>query len=340
MGVSLQDDPLGTPHASACCCWCGSPLCTAEVETLRCWLCPQCWARQTQFRLSVGPKGKVVCTHVPLPSQVPIYEARVGYFLWGGRAGPGKSTGGRRWLYWRSVLIPGHEALLLRENWDQLQANHTIKMAQEVPALGGRWYEGNRLAVFGKGSDQSLIWCGHMADMEALGRYVGIEYDAILADEASLYPLNGEGAPVLAELSTRARKVGRSRPSEAHPTGEVMPGIFVPVTNPGGPSAPWLRDMFIEHTPDYDMFPNLRPGAKVVNGVVVPTGYQAEQWVYQSASLKDNPYMREDYASTVLAVLTGTRYKQLADGDWNAFAGAFFPMWDPAFHVRRTVWTS
>jgi hypothetical protein len=333
MAVSLQDAPLGSCHPVACCCWCGAALCTAEVETLRCWVCPRCWARQTQFRLWVsGKKGKgAICAHVPLPSQVPIYEARVGYFLWGGRAGPGKSTGGRRWLYWRSLLVPGHEALLLRENWDQLKANHTLKMAGEVEALGGRYYETDRLAVFGKGSDQSLIFCGHMADVEALGRYVGIEYDAIVADEASLYPVDGAGIPVLAELSTRARKVGRTR------AGVVMPGIFVAVTNPGGPTAPWLRDMFIDHTPEYDLFPYLRPG---VDARGQPTGYQADQWVYQAASLKDNPYMREDYAQTVLAVLSGTRYKQLAEGDWNAFAGAFFPMWDAAIHVRQAVWTS
>jgi phage terminase large subunit len=277
--------------------------------------------------LGLGKAGQY-CWHVPLPSQVQIYEAAQGYLLWGGRAGPGKSVGARRWLYWRSMQIPGHEALLLRENWDQLKANHTVKMAQEVPQLGGRWLEGDRLAVFGKGSDQSLIYCGHMAETDAVTRYLGIEYGAIVADEASLYPVDFDGVPVLVELSTRARKTSTDR------DGKRVEAVFVPVTNPGGPSAAWLRDMFIDHTPDFEKYPNLRPGYE--DGVQV-SGYRPDQWVYIAASLQDNPYMREDYKATVLANLSGIRYKQLADGDWDAFVGQFFREWDESRHVRRAV---
>jgi hypothetical protein len=56
--------------------------------------------------------------------------------------------------------------------------------------------------------------------------------------------------------------------------------------------------------------------------------------------LRDNPYMRPDYAQTTLAVLSGTRYKQLAEGDWSAFAGQFFREWNERYHVRRTVFAA
>ena len=268
--------------------------------------------------------------HVPLPSQVPLYEAarEGGYVLWGGRAGPGKSTG-LRWLaYYRSLTVPGHIGLLLRENYDQLKANHTVKMAVEVPLLGGRWLEGDRMAVFGRGSEQSLIYCGHMADMEAVTRYLGIEYGLIGPDEASLYPVNSEGVTVLAELSTRARL------DFVDVRGEAVKGVFLPTTNPGGPSAQWLRDMFIDHTPDFETYPALRPEYDESGEQV--SGYRAGQWRYVAASLRDNPYMRTDYAQTNLAVLSGTRYKQLAEGDWNAFAGQFFGQWADSSHV----WTA
>jgi hypothetical protein len=340
MAVDLAADAIGTAHSRARCCWCQSSLVVGQVEQLRCWLCPQCWERQVRFGLFVTygaakarelglAKAGKYCWHVPLPSQVAIYETPSGNLLWGGRAGPGKSTGARRWLYWRSMQVPGHEALLLRENWDQLEANHTVKMAVEVPLLGGTWYEGKRLAVFGKGSDQSLIYCGHMAETDAVTRYQGIEYGAIVADEASLYPVDSEGVPVLAELSTRARKTSTDR------DGHRVEALFVPVTNPGGPSAQWLRDMFINHTPDFEKFPNLRPGYDADGRQV--SGYRPEQWMYIAASLQDNPYMREDYKSTVLANLSGIRYKQLADGDWDAFLGQFFRQWEAAWHVRRAV---
>jgi len=339
----LDTDPPGTPHAVATCAWCQRSLVIATVEQLRCWLCPACYPRQTAAALftivhtkaqatAIGVKKLgTYCWHVPLPSQVPLYEAanEGGYLLWGGRAGPGKSTG-LRWLaYHRSLNVPGHEALLLRENWDQLKANHTIKMAVEVPQLGGRWLEGDRLAVFGKGSDQSLIYCGHMAEMDAVSRYVGIEYGLIGPDEASLYPVDSEGVTVLAELSTRARKDYTDR------AGNPVKGVFLPTTNPGGPSAMWLKDNFIDHTPDYDTFPALRP-VYGEDGLQV-SGYRPDQWRYIAASLKDNPYMRADYAQTNLAVLSATRYKQLAEGDWYCFGGQFFKGWAEQFHVRRAV---
>jgi hypothetical protein len=331
--VRLLDDPVGTPHRAAKCCWCDGALVIAEVLGLRCWVCPKDYRRQLAQAL-MAKRGKTKkCYHVPLPSQVLIYEAGARYRLWGGRAGPGKSTGGRWWLYHRSLNVPGHEALLLRENWDQLKANHTIKMAVEVPMLGGRWLETDRMAIFGKGSDQSIIYCGHMAETDALQRYLGIEYGAILADEASRYPLDHEGIPVLSELSTRARKEYRDL------GGRYVDPVFLPVTNPGGPSAWWLKDMFIDHAPDFDKFPALRPEYDEATGEQVG-GYRHEQWVYIAASLRDNPYMRSDYAKTDLAVLSEIRYRQLAEGDWDAFEGQFFSEWYERYHVRHAALTA
>ena len=42
-----------------------------------------------------------------------------------------------------------------------------------------------------------------------------------------------------------------------------------------------------------------------------------------------------DLPDTDLAVLSGTRYRQLAEGDWNAFAGAFFQEWQVSVHVKE-----
>ncbi len=342
--VKLGTHPVGTPHPRAVCCWCASPLVIAEGADVRniaakladvglqrrFWACPLCWRRQLSHALMARQGKSRVIYHVPLPSQCAIYEARAPYLLWGGRAGPGKSTGTRWWLYHRSLSVPGHKALLLRENWDQLTANHTIDMDTELPLLGGRWVEKWKIAAFGSGADQSLIYCGHMAEADAVTRYTGIEYGAIVADEASLYPLNQLGVPVLAEVSTRARQEYVDR------EGRPVSGVFVTVTNPGGPSAPWLKEMFIDHNPDFDKFPALRPEVDDETGEQV-SGYRPADWAYVAASLKDNPYMRADYAQTQLAVLSEVRYRQLADGDWDAFEGMFFPEWLMALHVRRAV---
>lgn len=329
MTVDLATAALGTPHGTATCTWCHGPLVVNQVEQLRCWTCAAvaCVTRQVSFAVVVTydraqgatlgvPPGRY-CWRVPLPSQCQIYEQSFagGYYLWAGQAGPGKSVGIRDFLYWRCLVTPGHHALLLRENWDMLRDNHTLWMATEVPRLGGRWKEGDKLAVFGTGSDESVIHCGHMAEASAVTRIVGMEYGTIVPEEAGLYPLDpATGLSVLAELTRACRAVGRMR------DGTIVPPFFCPLTNPGGPSASWLKDMFIDHTPDYEKSPKLREV------------YDPARWVFQSASRHGNPYLDANYEAT-LALNSAVKYRQLAEGDWSAYVGAFFPEWREDAHV-------
>jgi len=320
--VDLQSSPIGTPHATAKCCWCGSPLVIGTVINLRCWLCPQDWRRQVAHAIIVKATGKdhakllgvtvgeSVCANVPLPSQVLFYECPAKNVLWGGQAGPGKSHGVRWWLYQRSLTVPKHESLLLRENWEQLEKTHLRKMAQELPWLGAKLVD--RTAVFPNGS---FIDCGHMADAASVSRYLSTEYGAIVPEEASLYPVDPDGSTPLAELSTRARKVYTDL------KGQPVRPRFMPVSNPGGPSAGWLLDMFVEHTPDFDRYPAL------------VKKYDQTQWVYLPARLDDNPYQDPEYEDT-LAVLSKWRYEQLRHGDWHVFSGQFFSKWAERIHVR------
>lgn len=320
--VTTLKDPLGTPHPVARCGWCDGPLVVGQVADRRCWLCPTDYPRQVACALLVTPKGGTQsCVDVPLPSQVRLDETAARYVLSGGRAGPGKSHGGRHWLYRRCLTVPSTEALLLRENYPQLDKTHLRRMEREVPVLGGRFFKNDRKAVFGTGSKESIIDCGHMDTAEAVGQYASTEYAAIVADEASLYPLDGDGVTPLAELSTRARLELPDR------EGRPVEGRFLAVTNPGGPSALWLREMFIERQPDFDKYPKLRED------------YNPEQWVYFPGNDRDNPYLPPTFHAS-LSVLSGTRYQQLAEGDWYAFAGQFFSEWRPEqdgrpWHVRR-----
>lgn len=339
VATGLLAQPIGTPHPTAVCLWCRAKLVVGEVCARRAWLCPFDWPRQVKHAIFVTPQdkkhaqlcgvpiGTKVCIDVPLPSQAEI-EERIDRFaieypgkrlnlLWGGMAGPGKSHGIRFFLYRRSMKTPKHEALLLRENWEQLEKTHIRKMKEELPLLGARLVD--RTAIFSNGS---YIDCGHMADEEAIGRYLSTGYGVIAPDEASLYPSGTDGVPVIAELSTRAR--------ESWPTltGQPSVPLFIPVTNPGGPSAHWLLDMFIDQEPDTDLFPALagtHPDGSPV--------YNTAHWQYQAARLDDNPYMREDYATTDLAVLSKWRYDQLRHGNWHVFQGQFFGQWREAIHV-------
>jgi hypothetical protein len=338
----LREDPLGTRHSVARCCWCAEPLAIGEYEYLRCWVCPTpaCWLRQEarallltaasaehagllRAFLKIDAKirvGDLVCLNVPLPSQVLFEDCPAKNVLWGGQAGPGKSHGVRWWLYKRSLLVPGHEALLTRENWEQLDKTHLRKMAAELPLFGAVLVD--KTARFRNGA---FIDCGHMADAEAVSRYLSTEYNAIVPEEATQTPVGADGITPLAELSTRARKVSRDV------NGAIVRPKFLPVSNPGGPSAAYLCDMFVDHAPDFDKFPKLRPVFDETTGEQVK-GYRAEQWAYIPARLDDNPYQDPEYEDT-LANLTSWRYEQLRNGDWHVASGQFFSEWVPSLHV-------
>lgn len=318
----LKDDPLGTPHQTATCSWCQAPLVIANAPGLRCWVCPTHFGRQNDFALYVVRGGKRTCLYMPLPSQVLFEECQAKNVLWGGQAGPGKSYGARWWLYKRSLAVPGHKGLILRENWEQLDKTHLRDMEAEQGLIGAKFSATARMMTFPNGS---IIDCGHMADPDSVLRYRSTEYGAIVPDEASLYPLDYDGLSPLGALSTRARKVYTD--IQGH---EVRPR-FMPVSNPGGPSAGWLRDMFVDHQPDYERYPNLRPKFNEAGEQV--KGYRPEKWAYIPAKLDDNPYQDPEYEDT-LSVLSHWQYEQLRHGDWHVFAGQFFDEWRESLHVR------
>lgn len=300
-------------HPTAKCCWTGHPLVQSEVAGLVCWLCPQpeCWQRQTALAIVVQLKGKErKCLFVPVPKQVDMWECPARNILWGGAAGPGKSTGVRWWLYRQCLTIPGYEALLLRENYKQLLQTHIRRMETESRLIGAELLKSDGVLKFPNGS---LIQCGHMEDADAVQNYLSTEYDAIVCDEGSQYPIGELGEVPLLELSTRARS---NKPLVRAAGGAK----FVVASNPGGPSSNALLQVFVDHEPDYEMYPALK-------AMYEPTNFQ-----YIPATLDDNPYIDPDYLTT-LALLPKWRYEQLRHGDWRVFSGQFFSQWRESHHV-------
>src|SRR3990167_7194934 len=253
MTVSLTESPIGTLHVKATCCWCGRPLAVGQVIQKRCWLCPADYMRQVSKALCVKPQSKghakllgvpvgtEVCLNVPLPSQALFEECAAKNILWGGQAGPGESHGVRWWLYKRSLTTPKHEALLTRENWEQLEKTHIRRMQEELPLIGAEM-----VGTEARFSNRAFIDCGHMADAKSVSRYLSTEYGTIAPDEASQTPVDSEGLTPLGELSTRARK------EFVDVNGQDVRPRFFPASNPGGPSAAGLCGMFIDPTPDLE----------------------------------------------------------------------------------------
>ena len=316
--------PAPIPHPTATCCWCHGPL----VKLADIYWCSQVECRTKQRTYGIGvevTKGKTKewqWLYVPTPKQVEMEAPRrpgpsngsAFNVLGGGQAGPGKSHGAR-WSMWRKALaLPGYSGLILRNLNTELERTHIPAFERETAifkkaGVAVEFLPSASRLKFGNGS---LIEFGHMADPT---RYLGAEYDDIVADEASTMNPGDETGPGLFDVAARARSTKQIILDAGGPW-------FRPVTNPGGPSSLMLRQLFIEHAPDYELLPRLRKS------------YDPAMWVFVEARLEDNPYLGPGYEDT-LAMLNDTRYRQLREGDWYAFAGKFFTQWRESIHVRQ-----
>lgn len=315
--------------SSARCCWCQGPL-AQVVSDPGIWWCltPECFRKQLKYGISREittwnrVDGQNIPTktwerlYIPTPKAASFAMSTAKFRLYGGAAGGGKSTEGRRRLYKKAIDIPGFEALILRESFPELERTHLRRMAEEVMWFGDQadFIESKRVMRFKNGS---LIECGHMDDERALQKYLSTEYDEIMADEGSRF-----NPDRLLELSTRARS---SKPRVLEAGGPW----FDVTSNPGGPAADMLRDLFILKDVDPAKYPVL--SGKDAKGVPF---YNPDEWEYIKATLDDNPYLDPAYERQ-LAVLQPWRYQQLRNGDWDAFAGAFFTNYTNASHMRE-----
>lgn len=319
--------------SKARCHWCGGKF----VRISGHFWCesPACRDRQVSCAIALQEieTGNWSYIYVPLPKQVDLDSAPVRYLLGGGAAGVSKSHMARHGLYRRCLAIPGFEALILRNTWDELDKHHLRLMEKEQAILQRHGIDAQffRTArefrfTFPDGT-QSIIEGGHMDNEKDVDKYLSRERDAIVCDEGIKFQPQH-----LLELSTRARSTkaaveafARTHVYRHFPPEKAIPGggaVFWVLTNPGGPSAQMLREFFIDHEPNWDLYPpELR------------TEYDPSQWGYVPGNLEDNPYLPESYEAD-LAVLQPWRFKQLRYNDWDVVAGQFFTDFDPRVHVQ------
>lgn len=295
--------------SKARCHWCGGKF--VRIEGSFWCSTAACRERQLAHSVSVTNGEQTRFLYVPLPRQVDFDACQARNLLGGGAAGSTKSHSARWSLYRRALSIPNYEGLILRKTWPELEKHHFRLMAREAKIFKDLGYDvnfsiTNREMTFPQGS---VIEGGHMENAEDVDKYLSRERDDIVCDEGSTF----QPRPLL-ELSTRARS---SKP-EVIAAGGARFRVF---TNPGGPSAPMLRDFFIDHEPNWEDFPE-----------ELKEMYAPEEWAYIPGQLEDNPYLPDTYERD-LAILSPWRFKQLRYNDWDVVAGTFFTEFDTKVHV-------
>lgn len=296
------DDNADTWQAIPLCCWCKAPLAQAQILGGTHWVCPAppCYTRQLKFGITVTRDGKQTLVYLPLPRQTEAHEAVASQLhrriLYGGAAGGGKSKF-LRWLAYSLCLSrKNFRVLLLRRTWPELEETHIRESIfdQELFGEGGggvmKVTPSNRVVDFPLTG--SYLKFGHCQDDKDMATFLSREYDLILFDELVTF----EEIQYLL-ISSRART---SRDDGWMP-------MVVAGTNPGGPGAGWVKEIFIDRSRDKKKYPNYKPA----------------DHHYIRALLDDNPYINASYIDFLMDLPPDMR-EAYRFGRWDIFPGQYF----------------
>lgn len=217
----------------------------------------------------------------------------IGY---GGARGGGKSAWSMMQLGADDCQrMPGLKCLLLRnaqrsarESLDDLRKKLMMSLPHQYAAYKG-------MITFPNGS---RILSGHFADERDIDAYLGIEYDVIVLEEATLI---GFGTYLMILTCCRS-----SNP-------EWRPRMYT-TTNPGGIGHGWYKRRFI--------VPYLEGKQKDTRFI--------------PATVDDNRFLNDGYVKT-LDSQTGWRNRAWRHGDWEIAAGQFFATFSERHHIVDAI---
>lgn len=242
---------------------------------------------------------------------------KVDCLLFGGSAGPGKST----WLLHRaarlSIKHPKHTTLMLRRTFPELKRSLIRKSILWYAGLPSEhrptWRAGEKEWWFPNGS---IIEFGHCETDDDTQIYLSAEYDMIVFDEQTQFTEDQ-----YTMVRSRARTTRDKMRDGVHPH-------VIGATNPGQVGHSWNKRDFVDAT-NYGTTVYQRDLADPKD----PERVATLSFAYVHSTVRDNPHMDEGYVRNLLS-LPDVKRAQYLDGDWDVFAGMFFADdFDRSVHV-------
>lgn len=230
----------------------------------------------------------------PNPRQREFLSATERYVAYGGARGGGKSWAVRTKAVLMAGAHPGIRILLLRKTFPELRENHILPLVSMTGGMAD-YNESKKVLSFCNGSRIKFGFCDAQNDV---GQYQGQEYDVIFMDEATHFTEYQFNA-----IKSCMRGVNS------------FPKRFYLTCNPGGVGHGWVKRLFIDR--DYR------------------TGEDGDDYVFIPARVYDNAALMNsdpEYVKGLLALPDELRHAWL-DGNWDAFAGQFFPEFKREVHV-------
>ena len=230
----------------------------------------------------------------PFAAQEEFLRADTRYVAYGGSRGGGKSYAVRMKAILLCLYYAGIRVLILRRTYPEVYENH-IRQLTAVTAGAATYRDTDKSLTFRNGSRIRFGYCAADTD---LAQYQGVEYDVIFMDEATQF------------TEHQFRFIAASLRG-----ANAFPKRFYLTCNPGGPGHGWVKRLFVDR--------QFEPGEN-------PADY-----TFIRAGVRDNlPLLSSDrgYLSALESLPEDLRRAWL-DGDWDVFAGQYFPEFSRSVHT-------
>ena len=250
----------------------------------------------TEFAKRVG--------YAPFARQREFHDSRAKYRLFGGAAGPGKTKALLYEAIYQAHLHPGVDTLLMRRTFPELEASLITYFRRDVPReFYEKYNETKHVVTWLNGSTTRFAYCDSESDVY---RYQGSEYLFIGVDELTHFTLKQWQF-----LTSRNRcRIKGSKP--------CMAGA----TNPGNIGHAWVKALWVDRAP--------------APGMDRPDQYDADDYEFIHATIRDNPLFKDDDAyKKTLGQLPEALRRAFLDGEWDVYAGQYFDIFAPSRHTVR-----
>lgn len=234
------------------------------------------------------PSKNVALYSVPLPDGniIKMYEAHdkgqifhldhTKNLLATGSRGSGKSLMMRMDAHMRLLSVPGSQAILIRDTYQNLLKSHVnfqglpwSTLKQEMKLLGGDYMSTDHICHYPNGSKLFLSYVGHEKDAMNL---LSAEFIAAYFDELSTIPWD-----YFVMMSASVRTTMKMKEAGIR-------GVVRAATNPLGQSASKVNSYFVEKDVDVDD----------------DSGYMPGEWNHVRIDMEDNPHLdREEYIKSL-----------------------------------------
>ncbi len=230
----------------------------------------------------------------PFEAQKKFLTANTRYVAYGGARGGGKSFAVRQKATLLCLNYSGIRVLILRRSYPELYENHIKLLISELKSVA-RYKDADKTLTF---KNKSIIKFGYLMGDSDLLQYQGVEYDVIFIDEATHF------TEYQFSVISACVRGANSFPKRIYLT-----------CNPGGVGHEWVKRLFIDKR--------------------YKKGEDPADYTFISSSIYENkPLLQKDegYLKTLENLPPDLRRAWLM-GDWNVFAGQYFPEWKAEKHT-------